>query len=113
MEQKPSIDVSKITEPQIPQTGKEENKEDLFFKNKLARENKMNATIHVCKRVLLVVSFAIIIAIILIRVFVLVAPKEWLWLTEEQTSKIDEFFVHGTIGAIVAGYLGKYFREKE
>jgi hypothetical protein len=113
MEQKPLIDISQIIEPAVPETGKEENKEDEFFKNKLARENKMNATIHICKRVLLVVSFIIIIIVILIRVYALVTPHCWQWLTEEQNTKIDEFFVHGTIGAIIAGYLGKYFKEKE
>ena len=75
------------------------------------RANNMALVVHICKATLLVVSFVIIISVILIRVYALVAPHRCQWLTEEQDAKIDEFFVHGTIGAIIAGYLGKYFRE--
>lgn len=105
-------DYSRISEPDIPSgNNRKEQREEEYLLNKMGRDNKMEVTIHLCKRALLVVSFAVIILFILIRVFVLIAPKCWIWLSQEQISNLDEFFVHGTIGAIVASYLGKYFKE--
>ncbi|HVY73838.1 MAG TPA: hypothetical protein VG890_03355 [Puia sp.] len=108
----PPLDLSGISESNIPRPDKRAEKEEGYLLRKMDRENKMEATIHLCKRALLVVSFLVIIAFILIRVFVLVVPECWVWLTSDQITKLDEFFVHGTIGAIVAAYLGKYFKEK-
>jgi hypothetical protein len=112
MEQQPPLDFSRISEPDIPKPDIKAEKEEDYLLRKMDRENKMESTIHLCKRALLVVSFAIIIIFILVRVFVLVVPESWIWLTQDQIRKLDEFFVHGTIGAIVASYLGKYFKDR-
>ncbi len=74
----PTIDLSQIKEPTVPKPGRKEEKEEDALITSMERENKMNATIHACKRALLVVSFVIIIVFILIRVFTLVAPSRWL-----------------------------------
>jgi hypothetical protein len=113
MDHQPNLDLLRIPEPPILQTGKKEEKEEHYLLKELDRQNLMRATAHWWKRVLLGVSFGIIIIIILIRVWGLVTPTCWQWLTEAQNTRIDEFFLHGTIGAIVAGYIGRYFKEKE
>lgn len=107
-------DLSRIpTPPSTPLTGRKEAQEESFLIKDLQRKSRMSGTVHFCKRALLVVCFGIIVIVIFIRVYSLVMPLCWQWLTEEQTAKIDEFFVHGTIGAIIAAYFGKYFREQD
>jgi hypothetical protein len=107
-----SIDFSQIPDqPNPPLTGEKERKEQEALLKDMDRENRMKGTVHWWKRAFLGVSFAFLIIIVFVRIWALIAPTCWHWLTEEQTAKIDEFFVHGTIGAIIAGYLGKYFRE--
>lgn len=111
MEPQQPLDPSRIPNPTPPTLSRKEEKEQESLLKEMDRKNKMDGTSFWWKRALLVVSFVIIIIIIFIRIYCLVTPMSWHWLSEEQVSKIDEFFVHGTIGAIIAGYLGKYFKE--
>jgi hypothetical protein len=109
-----SVDLSQIPDsPQIPLPGEKEKKEQEALLKDMERANRMRGTVHWWKRCFFAISFIFLIIIIIVRLWALVTPAGWHWLTDEQTSKIDEFFVHGTIGAIIAGYLGKYFREEK
>ena len=110
----PDLNIDQIPDsPPTPTPGEKEKKEQEALLKDMDRETLMKGTAHWWKRVLLGVSFGLIIIIILIRVWGLVTPTCLQWLTEAQNTRIDEFFLHGTIGAIVAGYIGKYFKEKD
>jgi hypothetical protein len=66
---------------------------------------------HKCKTAFLIICVIAAAIVILVRLSVLLLPAQYCWLTDAQIAHIDEFFFHGTIGAIVAGYLGKHLKN--
>lgn len=95
-----------IQDPVIPPIDDKAKKEqdDLFVK-RLKMQGQLEGIGHNITIWILRIVVILLIAIGVIRMLYLVFPCNWKWLTEEQIHKIDEFFIHGTVGALVVAFL--------
>jgi hypothetical protein len=103
-------DISKIKEPITPQAGPKERKEQEYLLSSMERQNDWEKAVHSCKMWLLRIALLIIVIAIFVRTLALLIPPLVPWMTPEQTGKVDEFFIHGTIGALIANIIRRAFR---
>ncbi|HWJ24957.1 MAG TPA: hypothetical protein VNS32_00345 [Flavisolibacter sp.] len=96
---------AQIEEPVIPPIDKESKKEDGYNLNRSQRQEEMESTGHKISIILLKIAVVVLAAIGLVRISYLILPHQWQWLDAEQVFKIDEFFIHGTIGALLVEFL--------
>jgi hypothetical protein len=96
------IDTTQISEPNPPSPDRRaKDEEDFLAKNREKRQNSMEVTVHRVMTIIIVFFFLLILSIMVCRGLHLILPTSAKWLSDEQIVKIDEFFVHGTIGAIM------------
>lgn len=53
------------------------------------------------------ILFGLGIAVVIVRIYHLLAPYSWQWLCETQISNLDKILFSGAIG----GFVGKYFKS--
>jgi hypothetical protein len=105
------LDLSKINESTIPRVDNKAIQEEKYFISGIIRKNRIEGSIHWCKVLFLWICFLIVAGAIFCRVIILLLPDRLKWLTDAQIDKIDEFFIHGTIGAVVIGYLNRTIKN--
>lgn len=106
-------DFPEISEEEDLPRDKKANQELEHFLKRNKRQEEMESISH---RITIFILWAVIITLTitgLLRISHLVLPDKWRWLTTEQLTSIDEFFVHGTIGAILFEFLKKKLSKKE
>jgi len=106
-------DFPEITEDENLPIDKKANQE---LENLLKRNKRQEEMENVAHRITIFILWAVIITLTivgLIRISFLVLPVKYEWLTGEQINYIDEFFIHGTIGAILIEFLKKRLSKKE
>jgi len=103
-------DFSQIKEPNIPQIGRKEKREEDFLLSRMKRQDHWEMVIHWGRIVIFIVCVFLLLSAIVIRSFALFWPTLVPWMTEDRTRAFDEFFIHGTIGAVIAGVLRKSFK---
>lgn len=74
----------------------------------LYRREDFKNVLHWVSRSLVYIFFCLFLVILVVRVWHLVTPIAWRWLSELQVDGIDKIVFSGTIGGIVGGY----FRDK-
>lgn len=107
-----------LDDPEIPPVGelpidnlsKQEN-EKLFVRG--IREMELETVGHKITIWLLRITIIIIVLVGGLRLLHLILPESCKWLTEEQTFKIDEFFIHGTFGALIVEFLRDKMPKKK
>ncbi len=105
-----NIDISQIREPNIPQPGRKEKREEDYLLSRMKWKKDWEYVIHCARILIFIVCVALLLAAIIIRSFALFLPNLAPWMMEERIKNFDEFFIHGTIGAVVAGVLRKSFK---
>jgi hypothetical protein len=98
-------DVSDIKEPIIPPIDSIAEQEQRTYILRAKRKDQMEGTAHKISIILLWIIVLIIIVVGLCRLVHLILPHCYQWLTPEEITKIDEFFIHGTFGALIVGFL--------
>lgn len=97
-----SIDTTKIRESGVPRSDEQARlEEDDLMPRRRRRLNQSEKVAHWIKIGILILFTLLFVAAIVVRVLHLILPENRRWLTIEQVAYMDEFFVHGTIGAIV------------
>lgn len=81
------------------------NEEDDLFKSRIKRQQEIEGLGHKITKWILKIVVVILAIIGIIRMSYLILPHCWKWLKEDEVAKIDEFFIHGTIGALVVEFL--------
>lgn len=106
-------DISKIQETSPPVVDKKAQLEERIFLAKEKRKNRMEGASHWITIILLWLIIAIILTVGICRLLHLILPPRSQWLTKEMISQIDEFFIHGTFGALIVGFLRDKISKKE
>lgn len=106
-------DISQIQESSPPLPDKGSQREAKYLLAKQSRKNRMEGTTHWITIVLLYIIVVIILGVGVCRFIHLILPPCRQWLTKEQLSDIDEFFVHGTFGALIVAFLRDKISKKE
>jgi hypothetical protein len=94
-----NIDLVKEISP-LPED-KKANREDKEF----YRSENLKDLLHRILLIFIAVAFSCLIVVFIIRLFHLVAPLCWHWLSEDQVQGVDKIFFSGAIGGILGGYL--------
>ncbi len=102
-----------IIESSIPKVDDLAKEEQESLINSAKRKEHNKATSHKITTFLLWAIVIIVVVIGGIRLIHLVLPENCQWLKPEALSKIDEFFIHGTVGAILAKFLENKISLKE
>lgn len=107
-------DVSDIQETGIPPVDSLAEREVKSLISRARRKEEMEGVAHKITKFLLWVTVIIIVVVGVCRLLHLILPEHYQWLSPEGIGKIDEFFIHGTVGAIIVEFLrGKISAEKE
>lgn len=106
-------DLDKISEPAPKRVDKIAEEEEHAIISDSRRKTRVNNVKNWCYIVLIGFFTFAIIAIILIRILHLVLPANHEWLTKEQLANINDFFVDGSIGGLVVGFLKSDVIDKE
>ena len=89
----------------IPPIDPKSELENKYLLKKEVRKDQIDSVAH---SITIYLLRAVIVALGLtgaVRVWPLLTPNCWHWLSDEQVFKIDEFFVHGTIGVLLIEFL--------
>ena len=104
-----------ISEPVIhsDENGNAQKELDDLFKKRLQRKAEIEGLGHKITKVVLVIIVSILALIGVIRMSFLILPACSRWLNDAEIAKIDEFFIHGTVGALVVEFLRDKMSNKE
>lgn len=95
-----------ISDPVIPPVDSNAQKEEAdLFKKRLQRQDQLEGLGHNITLLILKLVITMLCLIGVIRMTFLIIPFKWIWISEERIKYIDEFFIHGTIGALVLEFL--------
>ena len=56
---------------------------------------------------------AVLGAVLLIRIYHMVAPFKWQWMCEDQLQALDKFLFSGVIGALIGRHFDSAFKQRE
>jgi hypothetical protein len=108
------IDTSRIAESDIPPGDKQARKEERGLAgNRRIRLNRTENIVHWAKIVIIIIFVLVFIAAVVCRILHLFLPAGKKWLSLEEVANIDEFFIHGTIGAIVYEAMKRFLKISE
>jgi len=108
-------DLSRINETPVSDTVPDQlarNEANNLFK-KSSRDNRRFGTINTAFIILVWLSIIIVVLLLAIRIAHMILPVSYLWLSKDQLSSINDFFVDGSIGGLVVGLLKSNILDKE
>lgn len=91
-------------------TAKEDNYKSEREKNSHVQQEALKRTFHVLASVILYILGVSVAILLLVRLFILIAPTEYHWLTVEKIEKIDQLFNYIIVGSVGTSVL-KYFQK--
>jgi uncharacterized protein YqhQ len=102
--------VTPIAIPDATAKEKEDNYKSEREKNSHVQQEALKRTFHVLASVILYILGVSVAILLLVRLFILIAPTEYHWLTVEKIEKIDQLFNYIIVGSVGTSVL-KYFQK--
>lgn len=94
-----------IGEPSIPNVDRLSELEQKINFSRAKRKIEMEGIGHKITIIILIIVVSVLGIIGILRMAHLVLPHSCQWLSVEELHNIDEFFIHGTVGALVVAFL--------
>ena len=94
-----------IGEPSIPNIDRLSELEQKVNFSRAKRKIEMEGIGHKITIAILIIVVVVLGITGIVRMAHLVIPQSCHWLTAEELRNIDEFFIHGTVGALVVAFL--------
>ena len=104
---------SKIKEDNIPFADKIAESEQKKVLDKNRRIRRMDGATHWLKLGFDWISCIIVVVVIGTIILDLILPEHCLWLTEPQKGKLNEFFVDGSVVALIGRTFAKVMDKKD
>lgn len=92
---------SKISEPTVPLADKLAQKEEKAKLDKYSRKSRMDGASHWLNLGFDIICCVIVVAVLGTIILDLLLPEKCLWLCKAQRGKLNEFFVDGSVVALV------------
>jgi len=102
--------VTPIATPDATAKEKEDNYKSEREKNSHLQQESLKKTFHTLASVILYILGGSVAILMLVRLFILIAPIEYHWLTVENVEKIDQLFNYIIVGSVGTSVL-KYFQK--
>ena len=106
-------DLDRIGEPSPKSVDKIAEEEERAIISDSRRKTRVSNVKNWCYIVIVSFFTVSIIVLILIRILHLILPSEKDWLNKEQLANINDFFVDGSIGGLVVGFLKSDIIDKD
>jgi len=107
-------DLSRINEPVAVTVPDQLSRHELNNKfKKSRRDNRRFGTINTAFSILVWISMVMVCLLVLARTAHMILPVTVHWLTKDQLSSINDFFVDGGLGGLVVGLLKSNILDKE
>lgn len=101
-----------IFEPTIPTDDQFARQEQTKYYKKSKRQSQSDGHKHIIRLAFIWLCAILVFAILITRVVYLIIPAHC-WLSDDSASKLDEFLIHGTVGAIMVSVLKPVVFGKE
>lgn len=99
------IEETQHVEPDDEQAQKEE--EDLFKRRAKVRKDSKWRHLHFASVALIWVGVGLVVITLLSRMYHMLMPEDWFWLTGRQIVEMDRILFSGFIGGILARFIPK------
>ncbi|GAA4327892.1 hypothetical protein GCM10023149_31620 [Mucilaginibacter gynuensis] len=106
-------DLDRISENQHPRPDYRANLENRALYKKHIREARRFGAINWCFIIFVWVCLISVGGIIVIKILHVLLPQQYCWLKKEQLDNINDFFVDGSIGGLVVGFLKSSIMDKK